>query len=120
VLGYQTNMIYRPTVNVFRQWEWKHNGSLPTNTAQDLASAMTFDPNLHVFAAGGYYDFATPFWATVYTMNHLGLPSKLQQNISYGFYESGHMVYLHQQSLVQFHDDLERWYAATLRGGRGV
>jgi carboxypeptidase C (cathepsin A) len=118
VLGYQTDLIYRPTINAFRQWEWKHNGSLPTNTAQDLAGAMTFDPNLRVFAAGGYYDFATPFWATVYTLNHLGLPPKLQQNISYGFYESGHMVYLHQQSLVQFHDDLEHWYAATLRAGR--
>jgi carboxypeptidase C (cathepsin A) len=118
VLGYQTSDIYRPTINVFRQWDWKHNGNLPTNTAQDLASAMTFDPNLRVFAAGGYYDLATPFYATIYTMNHLNIPPKLQQNISYGFYQSGHMVYLHPQALVQFHADLERWFAATLQAGR--
>jgi carboxypeptidase C (cathepsin A) len=118
VLGYQTSLIYRPTVNVFPQWDWKHQGSLPTNTAQDLARAMAFDPNLHVFAAGGYYDFATPFWATVYTLNHLTLPAQLQKNISYGFYESGHMVYLHGPALVRFHDDLERWYGQALQAGR--
>jgi carboxypeptidase C (cathepsin A) len=118
ILGYRTDLIYRPTYNVFRQWDWKHNGNLPTNTAQDLAAAMAFNPNLRVFSANGYYDFATPFYATVYTLNHLTLPPELQRNISYGFYESGHMVYLHQQALAQFHDDLERWYAATLQAGR--
>lgn len=118
ILGYHTDLIYRPTTNVFRQWEWKHNGALPTNTAQDLAAAMAYNPNLRVFSANGYYDFATPFWATVYTLNHLTLPSQLQSNISYGFYESGHMVYLHAAALAQFHDDLERWYAQTLQAGR--
>ncbi len=114
ILGYHTTLVYRPLVNVFAQWEWKHNGALPANTAQDLAEAMTFDPKLQIFSGNGYYDFATPFWATVYTLNHLNLPPELQKNISYGFYESGHMVYLHQQALAQFHDDLERWYAQTL------
>ena len=110
VLGYQTTLIYRPTTRLFHQWDWKHNGALPTNTAQDLAAAMAFDPNLQIFSANGYYDFATPFWATVYTLDHLMLPPQLQKNISYGFYESGHMVYLHPQALAQFHDDLEGWY----------
>ncbi|HEY1869216.1 MAG TPA: hypothetical protein VGG70_13045, partial [Candidatus Cybelea sp.] len=118
VLGYQTSLEYRPTINVFRQWDWKHNGNLPTNTAQDLAAAMVFNPNLQVFSGNGYYDFATPFAATDYTLNHLMLPAKLQQNISYGFYESGHMVYLHTEALAQFHTDLENWYARTLNAGR--
>jgi carboxypeptidase C (cathepsin A) len=118
VLGYHTDLIYRPTINVFRQWDWKHNGNLPTNTAQDLAAAMVFNPNLRIFSGNGYYDFATPFLATVYTLNHLNISPQLQQNITYGFYESGHMVYLHTPALAQFHDDLERWYAQTLRAGR--
>jgi carboxypeptidase C (cathepsin A) len=117
LLGYQTTLIYRPITNVFRQWDWKHNGNVPTNTAQDLASAMTFNPNLRIFSANGYYDFATPFYATVYTLNHLTIPQQLQQNISFGFYESGHMVYLHTPALSQFHDDLERWYGQTLQAG---
>jgi carboxypeptidase C (cathepsin A) len=118
VLGYRTTLEYKPLINVFRQWDWKHNGALPTNSAQDLANAMTFNPNLRVFSANGYFDFATPFFATVYTLNHLTLPAQLQQHVSYGFYQSGHMVYLHAQALAQFHDDLERWYAQTLQAGR--
>jgi carboxypeptidase C (cathepsin A) len=117
-LGYRTSLEYLPVINVFRQWDWKHNGALPTNTAQDLASAMVFNPNLRVFSANGYYDFATPFFATVYSLNHLTLPPQLQPHISYGFYESGHMVYLHAPALAQFHDDLEGWYAQTLQAGR--
>jgi carboxypeptidase C (cathepsin A) len=115
VLGYRSSLVYRPTTPVFRQWDWKHNGGLPLNTAQDLASAMVFNPNLKIFSANGYYDFATPFWATVYTLNHLTIPPQLQQNISYGFYESGHMVYLHPEALARFHDDLEGWYARVLQ-----
>jgi carboxypeptidase C (cathepsin A) len=118
VLGYHTSLIYLPEINVFRDWEWTHNGNLPTNTAQDLANAMAFNPNLRVFSGNGYFDFATPFWATVYTLNHMNLPVALQRNISYGFYESGHMVYLHTQALARFHDDLERWYTQTLGAGR--
>ncbi|HEY2473374.1 MAG TPA: hypothetical protein VGI19_01100 [Candidatus Cybelea sp.] len=116
VLGYHTTAVYLPTINIFRQWDWKHGGALPTNTAQDLAAAMTYNPNLRVFSGNGYYDFATPFFATVYTLNHLQLPPSLQAHISYGFYESGHMVYLHTPALAQFHDDLERWYTQTLGG----
>lgn len=118
ILGFHTSLIYQPVINVFGQWDWKHNGALPTNTAQDLASAMAFNPNLRVFSANGYYDFATPFWATVYSLNHMNLPPQLQSNISYGFYQSGHMVYLHTPALAQFHDDLEHWYAQTLGAGR--
>ena len=50
----------------------------------------------------------------MYALNHLYLAPALQRNITYGFYESGHMVYLHPASLAQFHADLERWYADAL------
>lgn len=114
VLRYNTNLEYVPLSTVIRNWDWKHNGNLPTNTAQDLAQAMTFNPSLRVFSANGYYDMATPFYATVYTLNHLNVAPSIQQNITYGFYESGHMVYLHPDALARFHADLERWYADVL------
>jgi carboxypeptidase C (cathepsin A) len=53
---------------------------------------MTYNPRLKVFSGNGYYDFATPFFATVYTLNHLYLSPSLQRNITYGFYQCGHMV----------------------------
>jgi carboxypeptidase C (cathepsin A) len=91
-------------------WDFSHNGRYPTNVAPDLADVMTQNPKLHVFSANGFYDFATPFFATVYTLKHLNLNPGLQTNITYGFYESGHMVYLSDSVLTQFKSDLSRWY----------
>jgi carboxypeptidase C (cathepsin A) len=113
-LGYHTDLEYKTEIDVFKHWDWKHNGAVPANTAQDLARAMVYNPKLRVFAASGYYDLATPFFATVYTLNHLNVPPEIQKNVSYGFYESGHMVYLNPDALAQFHDDLERWYDQAL------
>jgi carboxypeptidase C (cathepsin A) len=114
IMKYDTSLVYLPTTNIGRDWDWKHDGQEPANTANDLANALVFNPNLRVFSANGYYDLATPFFGTVYTLNHLNLPAAIQSHISYGFYESGHMVYVHPQALAQFHNDLENWYAQTL------
>jgi len=120
IMKYNSPLLYRSTAyDIIRQsggWDFKHRGFAPLNTAPDLAEAMAFNPDLHVFSANGYYDFATPFFNTVYVLNHLNLSPALQNNISYGFYPSGHMVYLNIDALAQFHDDLERWYSAVLSG----
>jgi carboxypeptidase C (cathepsin A) len=116
------DLLYNPGIPYFptnyektRPWDFKHNKIEPTNVAPDLAEAMTKNPHLRVFSANGYFDFATPFFETVYTLNHLNLAPELQQHITYGFYESGHMVYAHTPALAQFHADLERWYATVLK-----
>ncbi|MHB8461397.1 MAG: S10 family peptidase [Vulcanimicrobiaceae bacterium] len=97
-------------------WNWKHGGIQPTNVAPDLAEAMTYNPHLRVFSANGYYDFATPYFATVYTLTHLYLSPAIQSHITYGFYQSGHMIYLRPKSLAHYKADLARWYDSTLSG----
>lgn len=98
-------------------WDFKHNGNdPPLNAAPDMATAMTYNPHLRVFSANGYYDLVTPFLATLYTLDHLNIAPQLQRHITYGFYPSGHMLYLNVDALAQLHADLERWYAATLAG----
>jgi carboxypeptidase C (cathepsin A) len=120
VLGYKTPLLYRSAVYDLiyadgESWDFKHGQNVQTlNVTPDLAQAMTYNPNLKIFSANGYFDFATPFFATVYALNHLYLAPSLQRNISYGFYDCGHMVYLHPESLAHFHADLERWYARVL------
>ncbi|HET9029346.1 MAG TPA: hypothetical protein VFN49_04150 [Candidatus Aquilonibacter sp.] len=118
-LGYHTNMQYRPTSyggQLGAKWDMHHNGDdPPANVAPDLARAMTTNPHLKVFSGNGYFDFATPFFATQYTLNHLGLAPALQRNITFGFYPSGHMVYLNPKALVQFKADLNRWYDSATR-----
>jgi carboxypeptidase C (cathepsin A) len=124
VLGYRTPLLYRGEIYDLiyadgETWDLKHGPNAQSvNVAPDLAQAMTYNPRLKLFSANGYFDFATPFFATVFALNHLYLAPAIQQNITYGFYDSGHMVYLHPEALAHFHADLERWYLAAL-GGAG-
>jgi len=115
-LHYRTS-IYDIIYAKGQQWDFKHRGNPTTNVAPDLAEAMTYNPHLQIFSANGYYDFATPFFETEYALDHLTIEPSLKKNITYGFYQSGHMIYLQPTALQQLHDDLERWYSATL-GGR--
>ena len=107
-------------------WDWKHRspglpeGFFPisTNVMPDLAVAMKYNPQLHVLLTGGYYDLATPYFAAVYEMRHLPIPDRLQSNIEYAFYESGHMVYAHEESLKKIHDDVAAFIGKTDNVGK--
>ena len=117
-LHYASDEHYYPTHYdvVNRGWNWNRGPrSRPTatNVADDLQEAMTKNPHLRVFSANGYYDFATPFYGTEYTLSHLSLPAALQSHITYGFYESGHMIYLHTPALAKLKSDLSRFYDAA-------
>jgi len=112
-IPYRTN-IYGIIYADGGSWDQSHKGRYPTNVAPDLADAMTQNPSLKVFSANGYYDFATPFFATDYTLRHLNLNAGLQHNITYGYYEAGHMIYLSDSALAAYKADLARWYDSAL------
>lgn len=80
------------------------------DTEENLREAMTENPHLKVFSANGYFDFATPFFETEWDLDHMGLDLSLVKNISYGYYESGHMIYLHVPALAKYKADLTRFY----------
>ena len=86
-------------------WDFKHNGMpFAPNVAPDLAEALKTNPRLKIMVNGGYYDLATPFFAAQYEEKHLPIPQSLAKNIEYDWYESGHMVYVRDESLKQLHD----------------
>jgi carboxypeptidase C (cathepsin A) len=80
---------------------------------------MKYNPGLKVLLLGGYYDLATPFYEGWYEMHHLPMPDALQSNISYHYYQSGHMVYANEASLKAMHDDVAAFIVKTdnVRGG---
>ena len=88
-------------------WDWKHrsgeNFGFPgsPNVEGDLIQAMLTNPHLQIEVENGLYDLATPFYATEYTMEHLGLPEKLQKNIHLQYYDAGHMMYLRDEDLAK-------------------
>jgi carboxypeptidase C (cathepsin A) len=80
------------------------------DTAAPLRAAMTQDPYLKVLVMEGYYDLATPFLAADYTIDHMNLPPKYRQNVSFTQYESGHMVYMDEKS----HDKMKRDFVSFI------
>lgn len=100
-----------------RQWDMKHNGSdTSTNVSADLATAMKTNPQLKVMVNGGYFDLATPFFAAEYEDKHLPIPDSLAKNIQYDWYESGHMVYVREESLKKLHDNVAAFIRSTESG----
>jgi carboxypeptidase C (cathepsin A) len=96
------------------QWDMVHRGNpISLNVAPDLAEALKTNPRLKIMVNGGYYDLATPFFAAVYEEKHLPIPQSLAKNIQYSFYESGHMVYVRDESLKQLHDRVAAFIEST-------
>jgi carboxypeptidase C (cathepsin A) len=87
------------------------------NVMPDLAYRMKMNPKMKVLLAGGYYDLATPYFEGIYEMHHLPMPKALQANISYHYYEAGHMIYVREDILKQFHADVAAFITST-EGGK--
>jgi carboxypeptidase C (cathepsin A) len=119
-LKFGENREYKPEIDVEKRWNFLHQPpgspaplSQATNVMVDLASAMKYNPDLKVLVNGGYFDLATPFFEGVYEMRHLPIPAKLQKNIEFKFYESGHMVYAHDASLKDLHGNAAAFILST-------
>ena len=113
---------FKPSIGIYRTWNFEHQqpgatppipSGTPANVLPDLANAMKINPTLKVQLNAGYFDLATPFYQGVYEMHHLPMPVKLQDNIEYKFYDSGHMVYAKEASLKALHDNVAGFIRRT-------
>ncbi len=105
-LGYETDLPYEVLNMDVWPWSYAEYENRYVNVGETLRQAMSANPYLKVFVANGYYDFATPYFATEYTFNHLGLPPDLRENVSMRYYEAGHMMYIHEPALAELKADL--------------
>ena len=120
VLNYGQDKQFKPTIDAFKSWDFKHQQpgagfAFPgaTNVLPDLAVAMKTNPQLKVLLLGGYFDLATPYYEGIYEMQHLPIPQNLQANISYHYYQSGHMVYANEEALKLVHQHVEEFIRST-------
>ena len=108
-LGYETDMDYGILVGV--RWNYDRAKSSYLNVAGDLRKAMAENPKLRVYVAAGYYDLATPYHAAEYTINHSITHPHARERVTFGYFESGHMVFTHQPSLKKLRGELVDFFA---------
>lgn len=108
-LNFENDLPYEILTNLYEKWSYDKFENQFVDVAETLRQAMSINPHLKVLVGSGYYDLATPYLATKYTINHLGLDPSLQSNIEMTYYEAGHMMYVHQPSLAQLKEDLARF-----------
>jgi carboxypeptidase C (cathepsin A) len=113
-LGFESDLPYEVLAGLYQEWSYKEYENQYLNVAETLRKAMNLNPYLKVFVGSGYYDLATPYFATDYTLAHLGLEPHLQANLRTRYYEAGHMMYVHRPSLEQMKQDLAAFVAEAL------
>jgi carboxypeptidase C (cathepsin A) len=108
VLGYETDTPYYISnpEELHKNWSYGDAGKGLPDTSEALRSALTKNPFMNVFVASGYYDLATPYFATEYTLAHLGLDPTLRSNIRTRYYEAGHMMYVDESCLAKLKSDV--------------
>src|SRR5215831_9287628 len=116
-LGYKSDLEYYILGGGFRpdEWDWGvQRGGFP-DTAQALKDAFDKNPFMKLFVGSGYFDFATPYFATQYTLNHMGLDKDQHARVSLGYYGAGHMMYIQDSSLGELKKDVGVFMQGALK-----
>src|SRR5262249_8319091 len=109
-LKWNTEMYYTLTARV-QPWDQGQ----PGQPAEALRSAMTQQAYLKVLVLCGYYDVATPFNGIEQTVSHMGLEPSIRKNISFSYYEAGHMMYIEKKSREKLHKDVVAFISNTAK-----
>lgn len=113
-LTFENDLPYEILTDRVHPWRYEKHQNQYVNVAETLRKAMCQNQALKVFVANGYYDLATPYLATAYTFDHMALDANLRDNLAMGYYEAGHMMYVHGPSLAQLKEDLARFIATAI------
>jgi carboxypeptidase C (cathepsin A) len=107
-LNYKTDLPYHIFYGIKKPWKWDTPEVGFPDTSEALRDAMLLNPHMKVFVASGLYDLATPFFATEYTVSHLGLPKSVTDaRIAIKEYPAGHMMYTHEGCLADLTRDVK-------------
>jgi len=111
-LNYKTDLKY----NLFGPVHpWDNSND---NTRDDLRQAMAQNPYLNVLFQTGYYDGATTYFNSKYTMWQIDPSGKMKDRFTFKGYRSGHMMYLRKEDLKQANDDIRTFIQKTINYGQ--
>jgi carboxypeptidase C (cathepsin A) len=111
-LEYKTDMFYYTSGGI-QPWDYAAQNGFGDETAM-LRTAMVKNPWMKVMVAASYFDLATPYYAVEYTFSHMGLSPEMHRNITWDFYQSGHMLYIDSDSHVKLKTDVSEFYKLAI------
>jgi len=114
-LGFKSDLEYYVLGGGIGEWQWGSASQGYPDTSEALRLAFIKNPYMRLFVASGYYDLATPFFATRYTLNHMNLDQQQQSKISLGYYDAGHMMYIKSSSLEHLKQDVSGFLTKALQ-----
>jgi carboxypeptidase C (cathepsin A) len=113
-LKWNSEMYYTLSGNV-QPWDQGQ----PGQAGEALRAAMTQQGHLRVLVVSGYYDVATPFNGIEQTVSHMSLEPAIRKNVSFVYYEAGHMMYIEKKSREKLHQDVTTFIAGAAKGTGG-
>jgi carboxypeptidase C (cathepsin A) len=108
-LGYECDLPYEILTARVQPWSYAEFEGRHVSVVSALSEAVRHNPHLRISVACGYYDGATPYFAAEHAVAHLALPDQLRQNISFEYYEAGHMMYVHEPSRLRQSESIARF-----------
>jgi carboxypeptidase C (cathepsin A) len=114
-LNYKSDMTYYVLGGGIQPWEWGVQNGYADSTAL-LRSAFEKNPHMKMLVCASYYDLATPYFSAEYTINHMGLHPEMHKQISWAFYEAGHMMYIDKEMRAKLTKDMEQFIGQASGG----
>ncbi|MGI9643209.1 MAG: S10 family peptidase [Acidimicrobiia bacterium] len=112
-LGYESDLVYEILNPKVWPWNYEKFQNAYVDVSETLRDAMTKNPGMRVYVASGYFDLATPYFATEHTIAHLGLEEFLRDNIDVSYFDAGHMMYVHKPSIEKLGPELRSFVEAS-------
>jgi len=115
-LNYKTDLTYYILGGGIGPWDWGSANNGFADVSPSLRAAFSRNPDMRLFVASGYYDLATPYFATDYTLSHLMLEPAERARVVTRRYEAGHMMYIHEGELARLKQDVAEFIRGSLGG----
>lgn len=94
-----------------QHWGYDNFNNAYVDVSETLRKTMSLNSDMKVMVASGYYDLATPHFASEYTFSHMGLDPEIRRNVEMQYYDAGHMMYMHIPSLEKLAGDIRDFIA---------
>jgi len=118
-LNYESDLVYEVLNPKVGPWNYENFQNAYVDVSETLRDTMTKNPYMKVYIASGYFDLATPYFATEHTLAHLGIEEPLRDNIEVSYFEAGHMMYVHSPSINKLGADLRTFVQQSTQASPG-